>query len=166
MTMDRNTQQWHAALPLLDRLTDGEPGIPDRLWTSRAESMRLLKNSLRRDLEWLLNARRLANPPAALRELNRSVFVYGLPDFTAYSLASSADRARLLADLEAAIRLFEPRLDDVRVVRLEDERLSHAVRFRIEALLLVDPAPEQVSFDTVLELSSGEYQVKGEADAR
>jgi type VI secretion system protein ImpF len=94
------------------------------------------------------------------------VFVYGLPDFTAYSLASPAARARLLADIEAAMRLFEPRLDEPRVVPLEDERLSHAVRFRIEALLLVDPAPEQVSFDTVLELSSGEYQVKGETDAR
>jgi type VI secretion system protein ImpF len=165
MSMERNTEQWHAAPPLLDRLTDSAPGVPDRLWISRAESVRLLKSSLRRDLEWLLNARRVAEAPAALRELNRSVFVYGLPDFSAYSLASSADRARLLADLESSVRLFEPRLDEVRVVPLEDERLSHAVRFRIEALLLVEPSPEQVSFDTVLELSSGAYQVKGDDDA-
>lgn len=163
--MDRNTEQIHAAMPLLDRLIDAEPGRADRVWISRAESMRLLKNSLRRDLEWLFNARRVVAPPASLRELNRSVFVYGLPDLTAYALASAADRARLLLDLESAIRIFEPRLDAVKVVPLEGERLSHALRFRIDALLLVDPAPEPVTFDTVLELSSGEYQVRGEAHA-
>ena len=26
----------------------------------------------------------------------------------------------------------------------------------------MDPAPEQVTFDTVLKLSSGEYQIKGD----
>ena len=26
----------------------------------------------------------------------------------------------------------------------------------------MDPAPEQVTFDTVLNLSSGEYQIKGD----
>jgi predicted component of type VI protein secretion system len=34
------------------------------------------------------------------------------------------------------------------------------LRFRIEGLARIDPAPEQVTFDTVLELTSGEYQVK------
>jgi type VI secretion system protein ImpF len=36
------------------------------------------------------------------------------------------------------------------------------LRFQIEALLKMDPAPEQVLFDTLLQLNSGEYQVKGE----
>jgi hypothetical protein len=31
--------------------------------------------------------------------------------------------------------------------------------------LMMRPNPEQVSFDTVLELTSGQYQVKGEANA-
>jgi len=39
------------------------------------------------------------------------------------------------------------------------------LRFQIEGLLLMDPAPELISFDTVLQLSSGEYQVKGEQSA-
>ena len=161
--MQRNTEQFNAAQSLLDRLIDTEQGAPDREWISRAESVRLVKNSLRRDLEWLLNARRIAAPPLPLRELNRSVFVYGLPDFTAYTLASAPDRARLLRDLEAAIAMFEPRLAAVTIAPLDDERRAHAMCFRIEGLLLVDPAPEPVSFDTVLELSSGAYQVKGEA---
>jgi type VI secretion system protein ImpF len=35
------------------------------------------------------------------------------------------------------------------------------LRFQIEGLLIMDPAPEHISFDTVLQLASGEYQVKG-----
>ena len=33
-----------------------------------------------------------------------------------------------------------------------------------QELLLMDPAPEHISFDTVLQLNNGSYQVKGDAD--
>lgn len=150
---------------VLDRLIDTDPGGVDRPWISRAESLRQLKNSLRRDLEWLLNTRRVAAPPASLGEINRSVFVYGLPDLMSYALDSASDRSRLLRDLTSAIELFEPRLETVTIVPLDEERWRHALRFRIEGLLRTEAAPEPVSFDTVLELSSGEYQVKGDANA-
>jgi type VI secretion system protein ImpF len=39
------------------------------------------------------------------------------------------------------------------------------LRFQIQGLLDMDPAPEHISFDTVLQLSSGEYQVRGEPSA-
>jgi hypothetical protein len=32
-------------------------------------------------------------------------------------------------------------------------------------MLKMDPSPEHISFDTVLQLASGEYQVKGDASA-
>ena len=35
----------------------------------------------------------------------------------------------------------------------------------IEGLLQMDPSPEHISFDTTLQLSSGEYQVKGDSSA-
>jgi predicted component of type VI protein secretion system len=35
-----------------------------------------------------------------------------------------------------------------------------AVRFHVEAMLLIDPAPERIAFDTVLEISKGAYSVK------
>ena len=40
-----------------------------------------------------------------------------------------------------------------------------AMLSRFEGMLMMDPTPELVSFDTVLQLSSGEYQVKGEQSA-
>lgn len=143
---------------LLDRLVNAEPKITPE---------RQLKAALRRDLEWLLNTRRIVDPPPeSMTEVTRSVYNFGLPDFSSYSLASPKDRSRLLRALEAAIALFEPRLAGVKVTAVETPTAgSRVLRFQIEGLLLKDPAPEQVSFDTVLQLASGEYQVKGERSA-
>jgi type VI secretion system protein ImpF len=105
-------------------------------------------------------------PPESLTEVNRSLYNYGLPDFSAYSLNNPKDRNRLLRALEVTIALFEPRLAGVKVTPIEDPNASSRVlRFQIEGLLIKDPAPEQVSFDTVLQLTNGEYQVKGERSA-
>jgi len=38
---------------------------------------------------------------------------------------------------------------------------QNVLRFQIEGMLDMNPAPERISFDTVLQLTSGEYQVKG-----
>lgn len=152
---------------LLDRLIDTDPRTPTDVYMTRAQSVRQLKAALRRDLEWLLNTRRIAvPPPESMQELARSLYSYGLPDFTSYSLSSPKDRNRLLRLIESTIATFEPRLAHVKVTPVEVSGVNTRVlRFQIEGLLLMDPAPEQVSFDTVLQLTSGEYQVKGERSA-
>jgi type VI secretion system protein ImpF len=151
---------------LLDRLIDEKPREADAPM-SRAQSVRNLKESLKHDLEWLLNTRR--NPDAApdsMQELSQSLFNYGLPDFSSLSVSSTRDRDRLLVELERTVALFEPRLKDIRVT-LTTETLgySRVLNFQIEGMLQMDPAPEQVSFDTVLQLASGEYKVRGERGA-
>lgn len=150
-----------ATLSLFDRLIDEEPRNPNEAPLTRSQSVHRLKESVRRDLEWLLNTRLVAVPPGPrLREVNRSMYVYGLPDFTAYSLANPEDQNRLVRHLQNAIRTFEPRLDRVRVLPLEVSGANtRMLRFRIEALLLMAPAPEHISFDTTLELASGGYEV-------
>jgi type VI secretion system protein ImpF len=98
-----------------------------------------------------------------LKEVNRSVYLYGLPDFTAYSLASPNDKVKLIRQLQNAVKVFEPRIAKVRIVPLDDVAgltKTRTLRFRIEGLLLMDPVPEHVSFDTVLQLTSGEYEVQ------
>jgi type VI secretion system protein ImpF len=128
---------------------------------------RQLKAALRRDLEWLLNTRRVVTPPPEeLVEVTRSLYNYGVPDFSSYSLSSPRDRNKLVRVLETAISLFEPRLVGVKVTPVEIAgATTRVMRFQIEGLLLMDPAPQQVSFDTVLQLTNGEYQVKGERNA-
>lgn len=145
-------------------MIDREPKNSREAPPTRAQSVRTLHDSVRRDLEWLLNTRRIAVPPdEGLKDLNRSVYVFGLPDFTSFSLSAPSERAKLLRQLQNAIKLFEPRIAKPRIVALEGEaRFNRTLRFRIEGLLLMDPEPEMVSFDTVLQLTSGTYEVKDE----
>jgi len=149
---------------ILDRLIDLNPGQSSDPPAGRSQSVRQLKASLRRDLEWLLNSRR--NPdeaPEAYEELCRSLYNYGLPDVTSMGLHSPRDRQRLLRLIEECIDIFEPRLAGTRVRMPGDSGSgSRILKFQIEALLKMDPAPEQILFDTVLQLNSGEYQVKGD----
>jgi type VI secretion system protein ImpF len=152
---------------VLERLIDRDPGVSAEAPPTRTQSVRQLKASLRRDLEWLLNTRR--TPLAAGREfaiLERSLYNFGLPDLTAINRESTRDRIRLTRTIEEAVATFEPRLKKIKVTQIEPAMgAQHVLRFQIEGLLDMDPAPELISFDTVLQLSSGEYQVKGDAGA-
>lgn len=166
--MARHQPESTVTLPIIDRLIDQDPQTSAEAPMTRAQSVRALKAGLKRDLEWLLNSRRIAEEPdESLEELNSSVYTYGVPDLTSFSIASAKDQNRLLRALQDSVKLFEPRLANVRIIPIESAELSiHTLRFRIEGLLLMDPAPEHVSFDTVLELTSGECAIKGDADAR
>ena len=152
---------------VLERLIDREPRISSEPPPTRAQSVRLLKAALRRDLEWLLNARR--SPEAVgreFKELEQSLFNYGVPDLSAINRESARDRNRLNRVIEQTLATFEPRLKKIKVIPVESPSgAQHILRFQIEGLLDMDPAPELISFDTVLQLSSGEYQVKGEQSA-
>jgi type VI secretion system protein ImpF len=154
---------------LLDRLTDNDPRSSADARTTFAESVRRFKASLQRDLEWLLNTRRIAEPLPEdwFEQVPRSVYYFGIPDITSLSRDTRDSRNILLRDVEAAIATFEPRLTDVRitVVEAEGEQFRRELRFHIEATLRMDPTPEQVVFDTVLNFASGQYDVAGVRDA-
>ena len=152
---------------LLDRLIDSELSLGVDPPVTRAQSVRQLKASLRHDLEWLLNSRR--NPDEAqesMAELSQSLYNYGLPDMTSLSVSSPQDQARLAWMLESTIVMFEPRLESIKVNMEPISPGSRMIRFQIEGLLRMDPAPERISFDPVLELTSGVYQGKGDAGTR
>jgi type VI secretion system protein ImpF len=166
--MARGAGETTITISALDRLIDLEPDNRMENPLSRSQSVRLLKNAVRRDLEWLLNSRRIADPPdEALKELNKSVYVYGLPDVSALTMASMADRNRLVRHVVGTINMFEPRLMNVRLVLVETpDAGKKEVRLRIEAMLRMDPVPEPVQFDTVIELKSGSCHLSGGDDAR
>ncbi len=166
--MARGLGETTITISALDRLIDLEPDSTLENPLSRSQSVRLLKSAVRRDLEWLLNTRRIVDPPdEGLKELNRSVYVYGLPDVSALTMAASGDRNRLVRQLVSTINVFEPRLMNVRIVMVETPDASKKdVRMRIEAMLRMDPVPEPISFDTVIELKSGNCHLSGGEDAR
>ncbi|HEX5483370.1 MAG TPA: type VI secretion system baseplate subunit TssE [Terriglobia bacterium] len=154
-------------LSVLDRLLDSDPKSGVEAPLTRAQSLREMKAALRRDLEWLLNTRQplhvMAENP---RELQGTIYDYGLPDITSLSLRSAKDQSRLLRTIESTIAEFEPRLLGVKVSLQPLSESNRSLHFLIEGLLRVDPAPEHVYFDTVLETNTGEYEVKGEGSAR
>ncbi len=153
----------NVTLSVLDRLIDNDLSLRSDPPVTRAQSMRLLKAALKRDLEWLLNTRRTPESveDSAL-ELERSLYNYGLPDVAALGVHSINDQKRLLRMLEATVAIFEPRIMGARVTMEPVAGTARILRFQIQGLLRVDPAPERVTFDTVLELSSAEFEVKGD----
>lgn len=154
---------------LLDRLMDDKPQVGVDPVPGYLESRDHLLASVRRDLESLLNTRRVPDTsPEEFEELSRSVYHYGLPDVAEVSRDSADAHARLLRQVKEAIAAFEPRLANVRVSHPPQSAAGiqrRELRFVIHGLLRMDPNPEQVVFDTVLELASGEYEVKGGRDA-
>jgi type VI secretion system protein ImpF len=166
--MARSLGETTITISVLDRLIDLEPGSGVENPLTRSQSVRLLKASVRRDLEWLLNSRRIADAPSeSLKEVNRSGYVYGLPDVSTLAMAASGDRAKLVRLILTTINLFEPRLTNVRLVTMDSpDGAKKDVRLRIEAMLRMDPVPEPISFDTVIELKSGNCRLTGGEDAR
>lgn len=147
---------------VLDRLLDDEPEVAAEPPKGRSQVLRELKLAVRRDLENLLNTRaRRTSWPAELTELKQSLLTYGLPDIT----GGAGDRGRrdaLCRTIEAVVRRGEPRFVTVRVGLLgENQPMDRTLRFRIDALLRADPAPEPVVFDSILRPSDGTFEVKG-----
>jgi len=148
-------------LSVLDRLIDQEPERNQEPPMSRAQSLRELRAALRRDLEWLFNTRStIEAPPESLREVERCVYNYGVPDTTSLFLRSLKDQEYLSKSIKTAINFFEPRLMAVKVNIQPTTDVLRGIHFSVEGLLRMDPAPEPVFCDTILEPSKGEYTVK------
>lgn len=147
---------------LLDRLLDDNPGVQQEPPPLPQQTLRNLHQAVRRDLEALLNTRRrCATYPPGLKELDTSLVNYGIPDFTGTSLSSPQSRAELVRVIESIIKRYEPRFKSVRVSLLDNvETLDRTLRFRIDAVVYAEPAPETVVFDSSLEPVTGNVEVK------
>src|SRR5687768_11335536 len=154
--MSRFDNEIRVSWSVLDRLIDDDPNESQDPPRSQSASLVELKNAVRRDLEWLLNTRcHLENIDGALEEAPRSVAFYGLPDFTAVSTKSGPEQERMVKAIEVALKYFEPRFTGLKVSLEPISNIDRTLKFRIEATLEIEPTPEAVVFDTVLQLGSG-----------
>jgi len=155
-----NEKQQNLQASILDRLIDLEPGVSREPVQYRFLSIGQAKTSVARDLENLLNTKRsVLVPPIGCREVNSSLFVYGLQDFTSQNPKSPMVRQQLSQQIERVISRFEPRLKNVKVNLEMSTQSERNLRFRISALLVVDPVSEPVTFDTYLDVTRGAYAV-------
>ncbi len=147
-----------ALMPSLkDRLLD-----PDSMGTSARPgySLRQILESVRDDLEQLLNTRRSHRVlETEYAELARSIVTYGLPDLTSLDTSTPSNQAEIGHILEQIITLHEPRLRKVRATLVKSRDIEFRVLFHIDAELRVDPAPE-VAFETVVELMTGHASIR------
>ncbi len=148
---------------VLDRLLDEDPGTSRDAPRTRFQVLRELKQSVRRDIENLLNTRCRAVPfPGNLTDLEVSVVNYGLPDFIGANMGAAEMREQFCQVIEKVIRTYEPRFKSVQVKQLGNaDESDRTLRFRIDALLYADPAPEPVTFDSAVEPGTGSFEVKG-----
>jgi type VI secretion system protein ImpF len=151
---------------LLDRLLDDHPEESREPAWREVQVVRLLKTSLCRDLQNLLNASRVLSViPERYAALKTSLLNYGLPDLQSMEVREDHDLGHLCRLIEESIQAFEPRLQGVRVrpvVDADDKKpIDRRVRFEIEAVLVVEPLREPVLFSSSLDVASGEFAVEG-----
>lgn len=159
------TSQERLQPALLDRLTDLDPEQKIESRDRRILSMQRLRECVRRDLAWLLNAGRLETV-VDLDDYPRvadSVLNYGIPDLAGMSLAG-ADTAALEKAVRNVILRFEPRLlKRTLKVTIEADTSSmqrNAVIFRIEADLWSEPVPQAILLQTEVDLETGGVTVQ------
>lgn len=121
---------------------------------TRRGAIQALIDSILIDVQRLLAERPcVVSWPSHLSELETSLVNYGLSDFAGEDLANHQDREQLGRRIEAVIRKYEPRLQDVNVQLLPDRGPSdNAVRFQISAR--VGAAPDLIIFDAQTTVSS------------
>jgi type VI secretion system protein ImpF len=150
---------------LLDRLTDLEPDKQQESRESRSLSEAQLRESLRRDLAWLLNTTHLAalQDLSAYPEVARSTVNFGIPDLAGQTL-SGVDENKLERTIRDAVLQFEPRLlrDSLKLRALADkENPGHNMLvFDIEGEMWAEPIPRALFLRSEINLEDGVAKVE------
>ncbi|PKM46550.1 MAG: type VI secretion system baseplate subunit TssE [Gammaproteobacteria bacterium HGW-Gammaproteobacteria-1] len=147
---------------LLDRLIDNEPHSQSEIDQGHHQLLRQMRDSVRRDLETLLNTRyHIIAPPEEYAELEKSLLNYGLPDLATVNIIDKKRRDEFTTRLETTLSDFEPRFKSVRVSYVDNkDSTDRTLRFRIDAEIYADPLPETVVFDSILESVTRTVSVK------
>lgn len=150
---------------LLDRLTDEAPDKRTEAREQRVMSLRQLRQTVLRDLGWLLNTVafenvvNLADYPFAAR----SVLNYGSPVLSGVSL-SGLDVKKIERKVRQAINEYEPRILanslSVELVKASDQMNHNALSFRIEGDLWAQPLPIHLYIRSDLDLETGAISIK------
>jgi len=150
---------------LLDRLTDDDPESRTEPRERRVLTLRTLRQSVLRDLGWLLNARGLGcgQDLSDYPLVAQTVLNFGLPDLAGRT-ASGLDLAEVEHLMLQAIRDFEPRIlrNSVRVRAVASGDATgqqNTLVFEIEGDLWAQPLPERLFLKTELDLEVGEVRV-------
>ncbi len=146
---------------LLDRLLDDAPAQgtePD--WAAGYHAGRL-KQSLARDLEVLLNTRKLADwETDGYPRCTDSMLCFGIMDLTTITVHDSRSLRGLQDHLRKTIERFEPRLGSVKVALEPGKDGTRSIRFRVDAVLRLQPGRPSITFDATLQMGTNACTVQ------
>jgi len=111
-------------------------------------------NSLKRDLEDLLNTPRQNDKTEGCILLNTSLFNYGVPVFSENILASDADFKTYCQDLVQTLTLFEPRLTAIKI-EPTDVKIARGISLLVTALLV--PASSNLKLASKYSVVTGHF---------
>jgi type VI secretion system lysozyme-related protein len=142
---------------LFDRLVDENPEAKKERVSYRMYDREGLRQSVQQELMRLLNTRRAQSD--VLDPAQATVLDYGLPDFSAFSAASTTDRQQLGRLLTAAITAFEPRLLHPHVDLSATESDQRSLDGVITGQLRIGEELEPVAFPVLLRRESGSVEI-------
>ncbi len=148
---------------LLDRLTDLNPESKTDTLEERIMSFRHLRESVIRDLEWLLNTGRLeiSSDLDSHPEVRKSVVNYGIPDISGVSV-NSRDSEEIARDIRQAILDFEPRILPATLkvsIAVDETKMSeNTMILEIQGELWWQPLPERFYLKATLDLDSWKFK--------
>jgi type VI secretion system protein ImpF len=137
------------AIPLFDKL-DQRTADADN--TGDALSVAGVEASVLRELRHLLNSRSRL-PLESFLTAPLTVLDYGIPDYSARSAQSEADRQLIAAAIVRAVETFEPRVADVDVTLVDGSSGKSIALYRIAASIRVAQTVRRINFT----LETGEY---------
>jgi type VI secretion system lysozyme-like protein len=130
---------------LFERLAGAGPGSDTGRPSSPAETRAQVEASVAREVGALLNTR-IDRETDAIDPADRTVLDYGIPDYSGMSSLSGTDRQAIARFAERAIRAFEPRLANPKVVVVEENVGSRSLDFRITGTLSVNKVAAMHAF--------------------
>ncbi len=148
---------------LLDRLTDDEPEVKQESREQRVLSVKRLRQSVLRDMTWLLNTISLESVQslADYPEVAASVVNFGIPDLSGHNITAE-DVPQLEKRIRQAILDFEPRIlpNSLKLKVISTDQYNHnALNFDIEGDLWMQPVPLRLYLKTQVDLETGDVQV-------
>ena len=147
---------------ILDRLIDLDPERKAETPASRNQVIRELRESVRRDLETLLNTRVPCLSEVQEWQSSQSTIInYGVPDHSGLNLNNDDEREDFARLLQKIVLHYECRFKAVKIkVLSNDDAYDRTFRFRIDATLRVEPAVKAIVFDSSLENVSRKFTVR------
>ncbi len=150
---------------LLDRLTDNRPDKQHESRDERTLNFRRLKQSVVRDLEWLLNTGSLspADDLSDYPAVRHSVLNYGVSGIVG-SHVSGVNPELLVKMLRQAVIDFEPRILpatlSIHIIKSDNGNPMNNLAFEIDGQLWAHPLPEHLHVRTTMDLELGTFELK------